>query len=167
MATSRPPATARARNGSRGGRNAASTHSASAIVSGKWANPRPNPTVSTPATSRRMARKPPAASSAPPRPTATRAAVSAMAMAAAISSGWYSGCHCRMPRSNSSWNVERPTSTVAGIDSQSRRAGPRRSWAPASRNTSQTAIGVREAAPIIRRWVGPHIVTSMPYTACQ
>ena len=63
--------------------------------------------------------------------------------------------------SYSSWKVERPTSAVPPQLAQSNG----RPYAPAARasaRTSQIAIVAREAAPIISRWVGLHMVTSIP-----
>ena len=57
---------------------------------------------------------PAVARSAPPGPSASRAATIPTPIASAISTGWYSACHCGMPRSNSSWKVDSPISVARG-----------------------------------------------------
>ena len=52
------------------------------------------------------------AASAPPRPSRSRAATSAMLAASAISTGWKTSWNCGTPKPNSSCSVERPISVA-------------------------------------------------------
>ena len=104
-----------------------------------------------------------AARTAAPRPRTIRAATIGRVAPTAISSGWYSACHCGTPSSNSSWKALSPIrTTTTALGTRPLRTQPRPALRPASASSSQAAIGARAAPPIISRWVGPHMVTSTP-----
>jgi hypothetical protein len=94
-----------------------------------------------------------------------RARTSASEEPAITRTGWYSAWNCGTPKSNSPVHVESPTTVAAattyGSDRPSVVAVGTLSARP-SRCRSNIPSGVREAPEIITRWVGPHIVTSIP-----
>ena len=121
----------------------------------------------------RMAMNTSAAVRAPPRPLRTRAATSPMPAARASRIGCHTRRNCGTPKSNSAWNVDRPTSRAPTTTASSdRRSRGRRGWVwPALREPSAYRIHAPRienvAPPISSRCVGPHKVTSCPKIRCH